>query len=98
MMFWFSKYDPADAILATRCPILALGGSKDLQVVAEQNLGRLRELKEQNGSLEIEIVEFPELNHLFQHCDTGLNTEYGLIEETFAEEALEKITEFISER
>lgn len=97
-MFWFSKYDPADAILATRCPILALGGSKDLQVVAEQNLGRLRELKEQNGSLDMEIVEFPELNHLFQHCDTGLNTEYGLIEETFAEEALEKIAEFISER
>lgn len=97
-MFWFSKYDPAGAILATRCPILALGGSKDLQVVAEQNLGRLRELKEQNGSLDMEIVEFPELNHLFQHCDTGLNTEYGLIEETFAEEALEKITEFISER
>ena len=97
-MFWFSKYDPADAVLATKCPILALGGSKDLQVVAEQNLGRLRELKEQNGSLDMEIVEFPELNHLFQHCDTGLNTEYGLIEETFAEEALEKIAEFISER
>ena len=97
-MFWFSKYDPAGAILATRCPILALGGSKDLQVVAEQNLGRLRELKEQNDGLDIEIVELPELNHLFQHCDTGLNTEYGLIEETFAEEALEKIAEFISER
>ena len=97
-MFWFSKYDPADAILATRCPILALGGSKDLQVVAEQNLGRLRELKSAHDGLDIEIVEIPELNHLFQHCDTGLNTEYGLIEETFAEEALERMAEFISRR
>ena len=94
-MFWFSKYDPSEAILATECPVLALGGSKDLQVVAEQNLGHLRELQSRNSKNNMTIEELPGLNHLFQHCDTGLNTEYGTIEETFAEDALERIAVFI---
>ena len=42
-----------------------------------------------------ETVEFDNLNHLFQHCQTGLLTEYQQIEETFASEALTKICTWI---
>ena len=35
------------------------------------------------------------LNHLFQHCTTGMPDEYGDIEETFSEEVLQDIVEWI---
>jgi hypothetical protein len=41
------------------------------------------------------VVEFPGLNHLFQHCKTGLPSEYGEIEESFSVEVLEKMTTWI---
>jgi hypothetical protein len=36
------------------------------------------------------------LNHLFQHCMTGLTAEYPQIEETFAPEALEQIAAWLA--
>ena len=39
--------------------------------------------------------ELPGLNHLYQHCETGSPDEYMLIEETFSEEAMEAIADFI---
>ena len=38
---------------------------------------------------------YPGLNHLFQHCKTGLGTEYAKIEETMSEEVIRDITEWI---
>jgi hypothetical protein len=38
------------------------------------------------------------LNHLFQHCETGLITEYGEIEETFAIEVLDALLVWIRTR
>lgn len=35
------------------------------------------------------------VNHLFQHCKTGIVMEYQQIEETMAPEVLEIITEWI---
>ena len=42
------------------------------------------------------IVKFDGLNHLFQHCTTGLPTEYGNIEETIAPEVIDEIVGFIT--
>ena len=35
------------------------------------------------------------VNHLFQHADKGLPSEYSSIEETFAPEALQAMSNFI---
>ena len=35
------------------------------------------------------------LNHLFQHCETGAIAKYGEIEETFAPEVLEIVKNWI---
>ena len=43
-----------------------------------------------------EILEMPNLNHLFQNCLTGNITEYGALEETISPAVLEKINEFLS--
>lgn len=39
----------------------------------------------------------PDLNHLFQHCETGLLEEYSDIDETISPEVLEIIAEFVKD-
>lgn len=41
------------------------------------------------------ILQMEGLNHLFQHCTTGSFSEYKIIEETFAPEAIEVIVQWI---
>ena len=41
---WFVDYDPSDDIRNTRCPVLALNGDRDCQVVSSQNLQAIRQL------------------------------------------------------
>jgi uncharacterized protein len=90
---FFLAYDPAPALHRLRIPVLALIGSKDLQVPADLNLPVLREaLRSDPGA---EVRELPGLNHLFQTARTGAPSEYGEIEETLAPLALDVITDWI---
>ena len=91
---WFIDYDPSDDIRKTRCPVFALNGDLDCQVISIQNLPAIRQLLP--PSKRNLIKEYPSLNHLFQHCTTGLPTEYGQIEETISPEVLSDIAEWIN--
>ena len=87
---WFYRFvqlDPADAIRALGDrPCLAINGTKDLQVDARINLGRLQELLGARPTLTIKAYEG--LNHLLQPCTTGAVTEYAQIETTIDEQVL----------
>nr|MCR5241355.1 lysophospholipase [Prevotella sp.] len=74
---YFIDYDPSDNIRHTKCPVLAVNGSKDIQVDAEINLGALRRLLPKNKKNCIKAYDG--LNHLFQHCTTGMPDEYAAI-------------------
>lgn len=90
---WALDYDPSTNIRKTRCPVMALNGERDCQVIVSQNLTAIREqLPESQKNM---IKQYPELNHLFQHCTTGLPTEYGQIEETISQEVLQDIAQWI---
>ena len=92
-MRWFLDYDPTADISSAKCPVFALNGDKDLQVISSLNLTAIKEkLPENNNSL---VKEYVGLNHLFQHCQTGMPTEYNAIEETISEEVLHDITTWI---
>jgi len=91
---WFIDYDPSDDIRQTRCPVFALNGERDCQVISSQNLIAIQKLLpklKQNL-----IKEYPTLNHLFQHSTTGLVAEYGQIEETISPEVLSDIAQWIN--
>lgn len=75
------------------CPVLALNGTKDIQVDFQSNLDAIRTGLSANPKSMIESVEG--LNHLFQHCSTGAVTEYRSIEETFAPEILEVMIRWV---
>ena len=83
---YFLALDPAEAVAAIQCPVLALNGEKDTQVIPEYNLELIRQLLPT-----ADTRLYPDLNHLFQHCTTGLGTEYASIEETFSPEVLSDI-------
>ena len=90
---YFLDYDPIPDIQGTRCPVLAINGDKDVQVVSSLNLkGIEKALPKNKKNL---VKEYPSLNHLFQHCTTGLPTEYAGIEETISEEVLGDIATWI---
>ena len=88
---YFLEYDPAVALRKVKCPVLAINGAKDRQVLPEQNLPAIRKALEAAGNKRFETDEMPGLNHLFQTAKTGAPSEYAEIEETLSPAALEKI-------
>ncbi len=91
---WSVNYDPSENISKTKCPVFALNGDLDIQVISSLNLpGIERNLPKSKKNL---IKEYPGLNHLFQHCTTGATNEYRQIEETISPEVLSDIAEWIN--
>ncbi len=75
-----------------KCPVLALNGTKDTQVDCDANTTRIEK------GLTIckhSIKKIDGVNHLFQHCNTGIVTEYQQIEETIAPEVLQEVAKWI---
>ena len=91
---WFIDYNPSDNIRKTLCPVFALNGDRDCQVISSQNLTAIERLLPK--STQNQIKEYSGLNHLFQHCTTGLPAEYGEIEETISPEVLKDIAKWIN--
>jgi pimeloyl-ACP methyl ester carboxylesterase len=95
---WFRTFmiiDPKDYLTKTQCPVLALNGTKDVQVPYKADLEAIDKYLKIAGNKHYTIMKIEGVNHLFQHADTGLPTEYANIEETFAPEALKAMSDFI---
>ena len=94
-MQYFLRYDPAPALEQVKCPVLAIGGSKDLQVPVKENLPAISAALKKGGNKKVTIKEYSGLNHLFQECTTGSPAEYATIEQTFSPEVLKDLAEWI---
>jgi pimeloyl-ACP methyl ester carboxylesterase len=97
-MRYFLKKDPADILSKVKCPVLALGGKKDVAIPSSQNLKAIEEILQKAGNENYKIVEFPNLNHLFQTANTGLPMEFSLIEETMAPVVLKTIADWVMDQ
>ncbi len=95
---YFLIYDPLPALQKTRCPVLALDGSKDLQVPPAEDLAQIGQALKAGGNVNVTIKELPNLNHLFQTCRTGSPSEYAKITETMAPSALAIIGDWVAEQ
>jgi uncharacterized protein len=94
---FFVNYDPAPTLATVKCPVLALNGSKDVQVIPQQNLTAIEQTLERSGNPNFRTLELAGLNHLFQTAQTGAPDEYEEIEETFSLAALELIAAWIEQ-
>jgi len=92
----FTFFDPAEALGKVKCPVLALNGSRDIQVPPSQNLPAIKAALQAGGNKDFQTVEIPGLNHLFQNCQKCTVGEYGTLEETFSAEALDMMGNWIS--
>ena len=95
---FFVRYDPAPTLRQVDVPVLALYGSKDLQVPAGQNVGPMRAALQASPSDDATVRVLDGLNHLFQPAETGLPSEYAQIDTTMAPTALETISAWIRAR
>ena len=94
-MIKFLSLDMRPLLGGIKCPVLAINGTKDIQVDYVSNLDALRDGLPANPMNKIEAIDG--VNHLFQHCTTGAITEYRNIEETFAPEALEMMVQWMTQ-
>ena len=92
---FFLQYNPKPSLQKLTCPVLALNGEKDVQVVAKSNLAGIEASLKKNKKNKIQ--ELPGLNHLFQNCKTCSPSEYFSLEETFSPKALEVIGGWLKE-
>lgn len=97
---WFKCFldlDPSVYLSKLTMPVLALNGDKDVQVIASQNLPAIAAALEKAGNKHYKTMLLPNLNHLFQECETGLPDEYFSIEQTISPKVLEIMRDFIDE-
>jgi len=94
-MLNFIRYNPATILEKVTCPVLAINGSKDLQVCSKINLPAIENALRKGENKLYTIKELPGLNHLFQECKTGAPAEYAEIEQTMSPVVLEIITNWI---
>lgn len=92
---YFIRFDPAIYLQKLKCKVLALNGDKDIQVIASQNIPGIEAALKKSKSPAYETHIYPGLNHLFQHCKECSVQEYKKLEETFSEEVMQKISEWI---
>ncbi len=93
---YFLTYNPKKNLKTLSCPVLALFGSKDLQVPPQANEKAIKKALSGAGNKDFKTLIIPGLNHLFQECKTGSPTEYANIEQTFSPVALKEISDWIN--
>ena len=94
---FFLTYDPQPTLAKVKCPVLALNGSKDLQVPVS-NLEEVIKAVNSGSNMNVDTVRFANHNHLFQNCETGSTAEYSQIEETIDPEVLKTMKDWIVEQ
>lgn len=92
---YFLSYEPAPYIQKIKAPVLALNGSKDIQVIAATNLPAIEAALKKGKSKSYEIQELPGLNHLFQECKLCTVNEYSQLQQTFSPVALQVMTAWL---
>ncbi len=95
---YFLAYDPAPALAAVKCPVLALFGGKDMQVAARQNLPVMEQAFKKGSNRDATLKIIPEANHLFQQAKTGSPSEYATLDKAFVPGFLDTISSWILEK
>ncbi len=91
--FAFFRLQPKQYLKRVKCPVLAIGGDKDLQVDAKANNDLFAKYLPKNSRHR--FVTVPDANHLLQPCKTGSPKEYGEIEETIIPAVLDTVADWL---
>ena len=95
---YFINFNPQEYLQKVSVPVLAINGTNDIQVRAKENLAGIEKSLKKGGNNNVSIVSLPQLNHLFQKCLFGNIEMYAKNEETFNEEAMGVVADWIRNR
>ncbi|HOZ30856.1 MAG TPA: alpha/beta fold hydrolase [Bacteroidales bacterium] len=87
-MKYFLSIVPEKYIKKIICPVLAINGTKDIQVHADSNLEAIEKYLSNGKCRYFEIRKLEGLNHLFQKVEKGTVDEYFRTQNTISEEVL----------
>ncbi len=92
----FLEFDMTEQIRHFDKPMLAIFGEHDLQVLLEPNRNSALGMSSEYD-LDLQTVTIPNANHLFQYSETGLPSEYGMLDKEFTEGFIEAILTFLND-
>jgi len=95
-MKYFLTFEPSKYLRKIKCPILALNGTKDIQVDCDENINGFKNYINPKKCKNLETHKMKDLNHLFQTAENGAVEEYFYTSETFSVKALQIIVDFIN--
>jgi len=93
---WYLAHDSASVLSRLDMPILAINGSRDVQVLAEHELPAIEQAAA--GNPDLTTRNYEGLNHLFQPAETGSISEYEQIEITIDSRVLTDMSNWINDR
>lgn len=93
---FFIKFDPEYYYGQISVPTLIINGKKDLPVWWEDNPTAIKRIITESSNKQVEMKIYDDINHLFQTAETGSPMEYAGNEETFNEEIMADIADFIN--
>ncbi len=91
-------WNPRRIVPLVRCPVLVLYGGKDVQAPAYENLSAARAVVAELSKSDWTIHELADMNHAFQHCETGMPDEYASIRHVMADDVAEEVVAWIKAR
>lgn len=94
-MQFFLASDPVPFLERTTAKVLALNGQKDIQVLPVSNTEGIKKALAKSKAPVRDVKILPGLNHLFQKCNLCTIPEYGSLDETFSEDALNEIASWL---
>jgi pimeloyl-ACP methyl ester carboxylesterase len=92
---FFMNYNPQSNLEKVKCPVLAINGGADIQVVSKPNLDGIAAALKKGHNAKGTTKEFAGLNHLFQKCQACTVAEYGQIETTIEPEVLQYMGDWL---
>lgn len=96
-MRFFIMHNFAADLAKVHCKVLAVNGELDQQVDAKTNLAAIDSILKQNNNRAYAVIPLKGLNHLFQTAVTGDVSEYSVIQETIAPQALKTIRDWMDD-
>lgn len=91
----FTGFQAANYLKKIKVPVLAINGSKDIQVPPVSNQAGFAKSFSKKSLSQSKAIVVDGLNHLFQNCNTCTTSEYVELEETFSETVLKEMTVWI---
>ena len=92
----FLSYDPALYWTKVHCPVFAINGVKDVQVPAVDNISGIQNYLAKAENYDVRVKMYPNLNHLFQTCNTGMLSEYATLPETISGLVLNDLVQWLN--